>query len=384
MTHATIQASSVADLTREYQARLTEAARREFSNAQLAAAYHEYQLNEGQLEDGTVRTNVRHFIEWLDRHGLHVLSVGREEAQAFVKWLPTGDYPGRRKQTPLKAGAVLAHIRVASGLFNFLVDVRRLAMGNPFADVQRGFKRRHKSELRPDLRAVYENDVAMLLAAAEDLDSFTLELFLFKTGARITEALSVRMDQINWQERTISVDPHPKRTWPKLYFDEETEYFLRLKCEKNKREYPGNPYLWPSRKNRMGHLTDDTARKMLNRLLHASPLGATVTGQESNITPHTRRRGFTSVLKRNGCPSHIVAVLRGDSLIARSELTPDPTQGIYTKFGKVGGRPELRYWFEKTMPHVGAREIWERAMPTRASAQDVRGLVRAVAAGAVG
>jgi hypothetical protein len=102
-----------------------------------------------------------------------------------------------------------------------------------------------------------------------------------------------------------------------------------------------------------------------------------------DITPPTNRRGYTSVLKRRGCPSHVVATLRGDSLLTRSELTPDPTQGIYTKYGTLEGKPELRYWYDKTMPQVGAREIWARVMPTRKTAATVAGLIRAAKVGTV-
>lgn len=47
-------------------------------------------------------------------------------------------------------------------------------------------------------------------------------------------------------------------------------------------------------------------------------------------------------MKREGCPPHIVAILRGDSLRSRSELISEPTQGIYTKMGKKGGVDKLR------------------------------------------
>lgn len=82
-----------------------------------------------------------------------------------------------------------------------------------------------------------------------------------------------------------------------------------------------------------------------------------------------------------GVPGHVVAVLRGDSLLGNNENTPETTQGYYTKFAKVEGVDEARWWYDRGMPKVGAREAWERVMPSRRNAVSVAGLLRAVAAG---
>ena len=375
---------TVEELTRSFHAQITEAARREFTNAGLVADWIAY--NRDEQTAATIRSwenKAATLLAWCDAKGLHLLSFTRPEAQAFVKWLPTGDYEGRKKEGSLKAGSVLAHAQAASSLFNYLVNVRHVALGNPFREVVKSFKKKNKSELRPDLRAVDEREVAILLESAESLDDFLMELLLFKTGIRREEAITIRMDGIDWKARTFQVQPHPKRTYCTVLFDEETEYFLRLKCQRNHEEHPGNPWLWPSPQEKGGHISESFVRDAVKRLVDASPLAATVTGPASAITPHTNRRGFTSVMKRRGCPSHVVAILRGDSLLGRGELTPDATQGIYTKMGTVEGKPELRYWFDKCMPNVGAREIWERLMPTRKTTATVAGLIRARRAGAV-
>ncbi|SRR5581483_11263622 len=380
MSHPTAT-PTVEELTRELQVKITEAARREYPNEKLVSDWFAYLDDEGMGGNKNWKRNARHLLEYVSTRKLHLLSLQRPEAQAFVKWVTTGPYAGRQKKAALKAGTVLSHIICASSLYNYLARVRSLCLGNPFHDLQKSFKKNHRAELRPDYRAVDEHDVAILLEAAEDLDSFLLELLLFKTGVRLGEAITIRVDKINWRERIITLEAHPKRTYLKVYFDEELEYFLKLKCERNAKTHPGNPWLWPGQK-KGSHIKMQTAQHKIQCLVQASSLAESITSRESNVTGHTNRRGFTSVLKRRGCPSHIVAVLRGDSLLTRSELTPDPTQGIYTKLGTLEGKPEARYWYDRCMPVVGAREIWNRLMPTRKGAQTVAGLIRTVKAGA--
>jgi integrase len=206
-----------------------------------------------------------------------------------------------------------------------------------------------------------------------------LALVLVKTGIRREECAGLCMDWINWQERTILLAPHRKRTHRKAYFDEEAEHFLRLKCEKNRKECPGNPYLWPSPEKPGQHVVSDVLAEGFKRMVKNSPLGPTIhdwTDRMQKITLHTGRRAFTSWLKTNGCPPHIVAILRGDSLRSRSELVSETTQGGYTKMGKKGGVDELRYWYDKTMPRIGAREAWESITPSVAQATTVASLLR--------
>jgi len=382
--------ATIEELNREYQAKLAEAARRQYTSRQLVDDW--LKVAEVECVSDTLkawRKTSKHLVEYCERQKLHLLSIDRTEAQRYVSWLPTADYEGRTKKGALKATSVLLHILQGSSLFNYLRDVRGLATQNPFFPLIRVFKRKNRAALHPDLRALDEGEVAQLLLGCESLDDFLTVLGPFKLGVRREEFAGIRMDRIDWQSRTIELDPHPRRTYLRAYFDEELEFFLRLKVERNKRDHPGNPYLMPSPQGKNRHITANQLGKWIKRIVANSPLAKTVKNRETEITMHTARRSFTSCLKRkrptapSGCPSHIVAVLRGDSLLSRNENTPDTTQGHYTKFGKVEGIPEVRYWYDRCMPVVGAREIWERAMPSRATAQTVAGLLRAVKAGAV-
>ena len=375
---------SIEELNRDYQEKLAVAAARQFRNEDLVATW--LRDIEPEVVPATIYSWGKcstHLLEYLTKYKKHLLSLDRLDAQRYAKWVEHGPYKGRQKKTALRAGSVLQHILAGSSRFNYLRDMRGLTLVNPFFPLIRSFKRKRRAELRPDLRALDEHEVGQVLEGAESLDEFLLVLLLFKTGIRREEAAGIRMNQINWKERTISLDPHPRRTHLKAYFDEELEHFLRLKCERNARDFPKNPYLWPSPQGEGNHIYANHFSISMKRVVRRGPLASTVTGRESEVTPHTYRRSFTSVLKRkrpqapSGCPSHIVAVLRGDSLLSRNELTPDPTQGYYTKFGKIEGIPEVRWWYDRCMPSVAAREIWERSMPTRKSAQSVAGLMRA-------
>lgn len=388
MTAATLRGiAGIEELNREYHARITEAARATFTNAQLVEAWLDHQAG-SITESGREcwQTCSAHLVEYLAGRDLHVLSMNDVDAQAFAKWVETAPYAGRKKKGPLKAGSVLNHILAGSSLFGYLVS-RRLALSNPFFPLIRSFKKKRRNDLRPDLRALDEAEVPLLLEACEGLDDFTLTLLLFKTGVRREEAVSIEMSEIEWDQRLIHIKPHPRRTFLKALFDEELGHFLKLLCERNRKLHPGNPWLFPSRQRKGWHVNPSYVNARFKRIVGRSRLAPTIKNKATDITTHTFRRSFTSVLKRrretapSGCPSHIVAVLRGDSLRSRSELTPDATQGIYTKLGTVEGEPELRFWYDRCMPQVGARKAWENLAPNREIAATVAALIRAMGAG---
>ena len=57
-------------------------------------------------------------------------------------------------------------------------------------------------------------------------------------------------------------------------------------------------------------------------------------------------------------------------------MIPDPTQGIYTKFGEVEGVDELRYWYDRCTPRLGAVAIWEGLAPDAWNATSIEALIR--------
>src|SRR5581483_1276858 len=374
-----MSAASIEDLTRQYQAELSRLARQQFTNAALRQDWLDYTIPRlAEQSRQAWKTSSARLIEWADGAGIHVLNVQRKDAAAFIAWVLKGEYEGRRGEGPLSAPHALNIISGASLFYDYLKDVRGLLHANPFASLIAAFKKDHREELKSELRGLDPEEGYQILLGAEGLDDFLLGLLLVKTGVRRTECATIRMERIDWQERSITLESHRKRTHNKVLFDEETEYFLRLKCEKNKRLFPGNPYLWADKGGK--HVPTETLALWWRRMIQNSSVGRAIKNWKDpmqKITLHTGRRAFTSWLKSNGCPSHVVARLRGDSLRSRSELVADPTQGIYTKFGKKGGVDELRYWYDKCMPKLGAREAWDELTPSVATASSVAALFRA-------
>jgi integrase len=372
------------DLAREYETKLHASARAHYTNDQLLGDYFEHMLPmlaPSSVETWRNRNAV--FQRWLTARGLHVLSLTSKEAHDYKAWVTAGNGGKRRA---LCATSVHRNLSHASLVCKYLRDERGLTRVNPFASVTRAYFKQHKAEMRPDLRALTEEEAQAMLEAAECLDDFVLLLFLAKTGLRRDEAASVRMETIDWEARTVLLDAHSKRSFRTAYFDEELAHFLRLKVTRNQKAFPGNPFLWPSPR-KGAHLSGLTINRRVKLLARKSRFARSVKDWKSGrekVTAHTTRRAFTSWLKRarstapQGCPSHVVATLRGDSIRARSELIPDPTQGIYTKFGQVDGKDELRYWYDKCMPMLGARAIWEEKMPATWNAKSVQALIRGV------
>lgn len=187
------------DVTREYQAKLAAAVRARYTNADLMEAWMEYQRPAlAERTRSSWETFAKHGLEWLTKKKHHALSVTRNEALGFVSWLEAGEYEGRRNDAgKLAASTILNHLTFLDLMYDYLRDVRGLLTVNPFAGVVKVFIKQHKSELRPELRGMDEQETAIMLEGAEKLDELLTGVFLFKSGVRREEFVKIRTDRIN-------------------------------------------------------------------------------------------------------------------------------------------------------------------------------------------
>lgn len=165
---------------------------------------------------------------------------------------------------------------------------------------------------------------------------------LAKTGVRVTELISMDVDDIDWIRYSIKLKPTGKRHDQSIYFDNETAKCLKRWLdvrEEFARKGEKALFLNPSSGKRT---TQAIANNVVKK--HAMKLGLhddTSSDLSKRFTPHCCRHWFTTHLRRAGMPREYIMELRGD---ARSD-----TMDIYDHIDEE----ELRAAYMECVPKLG-------------------------------
>lgn len=178
--------------------------------------------------------------------------------------------------------------------------------GNPAAVVLEEIPK--KVHDRPDC-ATWENGAAIIHQMREPRRK-TATILMAKTGARVSEVLSLEQDDLMLEEGFIRFRNRKGSTTTVFPIDEETREALeRYMFVRNDGETDS---VFTS--IRGGQLS----RELVRRSVRDAAVDAGVMSKDENrfekkFTPHTYRTVFTTEMRNAGMPDHILRYLRGDS-----------------------------------------------------------------------
>jgi len=212
---------------------------------------------------------------------------------------------------------------------------------NPVLPVRKRYIRRYKNADPPAVRKLISvEEMSMLINSTLSVRDKAIITLLAKTGIRRGELLSIDLEDIDWQEQSITLKPKAKRTNRVVFFDNECARILKRWLSLRSRMEPKTNTLFiNSSGNRIDRNTvyDLVARNAERVGLH-KPDSERV---EDHFGPHCCRHWFTTWLIRNGMPREYVKELRGD---ARNEAID-----IYHHID----REDLRKTYLACIPQLG-------------------------------
>ena len=164
----------------------------------------------------------------------------------------------------------------------------------------------------PERRLLSLEEMSRLVGSIMDPRDKAIAVLFAKTGIRRSELLKLDVDDINWQEYSITLKPTPKRTNKLVFFDDECAVTFRRWLRVREKLNPKTKALFVSyqslnRLDRNGLYT--AIVKYAKRLGFHNPESPRL---EDHFGPHCFRHWFTTWLLRNGMPREYVKELRGD------------------------------------------------------------------------
>jgi len=180
---------------------------------------------------------------------------------------------------------------------------------------------------RPDC-ATWKNG-KQIVHAVTDPRKKAVCVLLAKTGARISEVLELEMDDIMLDDGYIRFQNRKGSTTTVFPIDTETQQAIeRYQFIRNGRN---TDYVFTSiRGNRLGR--EQVRRTVRRAAVETGVMDEGENRYEKKFTPHTYRTVFTTLMRNEGMPDHILRYLRGDS--------DDEAMDVYTRVDRETARDE--------------------------------------------
>jgi site-specific recombinase XerD len=189
------------------------------------------------------------------------------------------------------------------------------------------------------LPRVPEDDAVRRLLAAADPETFegrrnrALVALLADSGLRISEALRLRIEDVNFSARTVNVRAGKGSKDGTGFFGAETAQHLRAFLAKRRNVQPED-YLFCDREGRS--MTRRTATKILHRLSRRA-------GLPRLVGPHSLRHyAGTSILKQTGDLELVRQVLRHETLAMALRYAHLTKPDVSAKFRRASPLDNLR------------------------------------------
>lgn len=263
--------------------------------------------------------DLRQYSSYLERIDLEYVDVSVNDAREYVRYL-MGKYKER---------SMLRKLSALRMFYDYLMRKEEMDF-NPFQDIS---LKRNEKRLPSVLT---EDEVARLLALkGEDflsLRDHILFLFIYSTGARISEALSVNISDIEWRERRIKIKGKGGKT-RFLFLNRNVVPELNDYIEKRRIYLEGvseEALFIGKNKERLSfssaHLIFNNARENLSL--------------DKNLTPHTLRHSFATHMMDRGADIRFIQELLGHESISTTQ--------IYTHVSSK----KLKKVYDETHPHA--------------------------------
>lgn len=269
------------------------------------------------------RRDLRRYVAHLDTAGINDLEAVREtDVLGFLARLREGD----EQHPPLSATSAGRAVVAVRGLHKFALR-DGLTTHDPAADV------RPPPPPKRLPKALSMHDVEALLAAAGDAgtglamrDRALLEV-LYGTGARISEAVGLDLDDLDLTDRTVLLrgkGGKQRRVPVGRYACEALEAYLVRARPELQSAGAGTPAVFLNARG--GRLSRQSAWTVLTK-------AADRAGITAEVSPHTLRHSFATHLLDGGADVRVVQELLGHASVTTTQIytlvTVDSLREVY-------------------------------------------------------
>ena len=244
------------------------------------------------------------FFKFLDERAINPLEVNNYVLREFLDYL----FNERR----IKYKTVKEYFSALSAFYDYLA-FEGVVESNLVLPFRKRYLKRYKDGFDdPQRRLLSVEEMSRLVNSIMDPRDKAMAVLLAKTGIRRGELIRLDVDDINWEDYSITLKPTPKRSNRVVFFDDECAIVLKRWLRVREKLAPKTKALFISY-NTLDRLSRNgvwnAMVKYAKRLGFHNPNSSRL---EDHFGPHCFRHWFTTWLLRNGMPREYVKELRGD------------------------------------------------------------------------
>jgi len=244
------------------------------------------------------------FTQFLNQKSLNINDVNVYILRDFLQYIM---YERKNKYKTVEN-----YFSALSAFYDYLA-FEGITNTNIILPFRKRYLRRYKNGYDdPERKLLSVEEMSRLVNSIMDPRDKAIALVLAKTGIRRGELLRLNVEDVNWQEYSITLKPTPKRSNRTVFFDDECASALKRWLRVREKLNPKTKALFVSHQslNRLDRNGLYTAIvKYAKRLGFHNPESPRL---EDHFGPHCFRHWFTTWLLRNGMPREYVKELRVD------------------------------------------------------------------------
>ncbi len=206
------------------------------------------------------------------------------------------------KQVHLKPNSIAYRIKFIRSFFRWAVDEGYINK-NPAVSIKEP-----KTGIRVP-KFLTEEDIEYLRDACYDERSRAIFEFLYNTGCRIGEVVTVNILDIDWGRKALVVMGKGNKE-REVYFTTKCSIHLKRYIESRKDDCPA---LFATVRRPYRRISIDQMRYILKKVAKKS-------GIEANVYPHRLRHSFATHLLDNGAPMEVIQQMLGHSKMETTQI----------------------------------------------------------------
>lgn len=278
--------------------------------------YIELEKNDSEYTSINYKEDIIHYLDYCKSNNIDYLKITYKQARGYINYL-YDEKDNKSTSISRKISALRSYYRYIAnnGVENYSFQLLKLP--------KKG-KRLPKFFEYNELEELF--DVPDLNTSLGQRNRLILEM-LYASGVRVSELVSIKLEDINVREQTIKIFGKGKKTRIVCFNDVTKKYLDKyIKDGRLELDVDNSPYLFLNYKG--GKITTRGVEKILNDIIDKTALN-------KHITPHMLRHTFATHLLNEGCDLLSVQELLGHASLSATNIythiTNDRLKDVYLK-----------------------------------------------------
>lgn len=267
--------------------------------------YLKTELNYSQNTIQSYEEELKKYEEYLETNGISYLNIDKEIVRNYLKYLDSLKY---------KNSTISRNLSALRSFYRFLVIKKKIGK-NIFNSI-------HNPKLEKKLPNVLsEVDIESILhfdknenykkTIFTNRDLLIIEM-LYNTGCRASELVSIKLKDINFEEKSIRVLGKGNK--------ERIVYYGEYAEEKLKRYLQDRESILNQRKSEYLFVSKESEKITSRRVAQIIENSIKLTALKHNVTPHTLRHSFATHLLNHGADLRSVQELLGHASLSTTQI----------------------------------------------------------------